>query len=269
MRSTAFKGLSISSRGMRMQQVRTVFKFAYDEGLIDRPIRFGLAFKAPSAKTRQKTTASRKEARILAAEQVRSMIDAASVYMRAMIYLGINAGFGNNDCATLTFSALDLDGGWHNHPRPKTGIPRRCKLWPETIEAIRAAIAKRRKPADAAYADLVFITQHGEPWVRWAKRKVYDASKSSWTDSVSLMARILFRKLGINGGASFYSLRRMTETIGGGCKDQVAVDAVMGHSRGDMASVYRLEIGDDRLEAVADHIHAWLWPAQPKGVAHG
>ncbi len=52
----------------------------------------------------------------------------------------------------------------------------------------------------------------------------------------------------------------MTETIGGGCKDQVAVDAVMGHSRGDMASVYRLDIDDSRLEAVADHIHRWLFP---------
>jgi integrase len=269
MRSTAFKGLAFSSRSVTIQLVRTVFKFAYDDGLIERPVRFRAAFKAPSAKNQQKDRIVRKDTRLLTADQIRALIDAAGIYMRAMLLLAINAGFGNHDCATLTLSDLDLDGGWHNHPRPKTGVPRRAKLWPETIEAIRAAIAKRRKPADAAYADLVFITQHGEPWVRWAKRKVYDASKSSWTDSVSLMARILFRKLGINGGASFYSLRRMTETIGGGCKDQVAVDAVMGHSRGDMASVYRLEIDDSRLEAVSDTIHAWLWPAQPKGVTHG
>jgi hypothetical protein len=56
----------------------------------------------------------------------------------------------------------------------------------------------------------------------------------------------------------------MTETIGRRCRDQVAVDAVMAHSSGDMGSVYRLEIGDDRLEAVADTIHAWLWPAKKK-----
>ena len=67
------------------------------------------------------------------------------------------------------------------------------------------------------------------------------------------------RRLGINAGASFYSLRRMTEMIGGACKDQVAVDHVMGHSRGDMASAYRLDIDDDRLVEVADTIRAWLF----------
>ena len=79
-------------------------------------------------------------------------------------------------------------------------------------------------------------------------------------DPILRLMHGLLQKLGINGGASFYSLRRMTETIGGGCKDQVAVDSVMGHSRGDMASVYRLDIDDSRLEAVANHIRAWLFP---------
>ena len=62
----------------------------------------------------------------------------------------------------------------------------------------------------------------------------------------------------------------MVETIGGGCKDQVAVDAVMGHARGDMASVYRLDIDDARLEAVADHIHAfWTVRMQQQLLEHG
>lgn len=257
MRATAFKGLALSSRTTVIQQVRTVFRFAYDNEMIDRPVRFGTAFKAPSPKSQQKDKSAKKEARLLTSEQIRALIDGAGVYMRAMILLGINCGFGNNDCGTLTLSALDLDGGWHNHPRPKTGVERRAKLWPETVQALRAAITARRKPKDVAHSDLVFITEQGRPWVRWADPS--STTRSSWTDAVSSMSRILFRKLGINGGASFYSLRRMTETIGGGSKDQVAVDSVMGHSRGDMASVYRLEIEDTRLEAVADHIHAWLY----------
>lgn len=36
-------------------------------------------------------------------------------------------------------------------------------------------------------------------------------------------------------------------------------DAIMGHSRDDMASVYRERIGDDRLRAVAEHVRQWLW----------
>ncbi len=134
MRSSAFKGLAISTRSVTMQLVRTIFKFAYDNDIIEKPVKFGTAFKAASAKSRQKDRTAKKEARILTAEQVRALIDGAGVYLRAMILLGVNCGFGNNDCGTLTFSALDLDGGWHNHARPKTGVPRRAKLWPETVE---------------------------------------------------------------------------------------------------------------------------------------
>jgi integrase len=262
-RAATFKGLGMEARKTVVRNVRALFNFAYKEGLIDRPVRFGEAFKAPSAKNQQKDRVAKKDARLLTADQIRALIGVANVHIRAMILLGVNCGFGNNDCATLTFSALEMEAGWHNHPRPKTGVPRRGKLWPETIDALRAAIAKRRKPKDAANADLIFITKAGEPFVRWKKKAVPDPSKSAWRDAVALASRILFLKLGINHGASFYSLRRMTETIGGGCKDQVAVDAVMGHARGDMASVYRLEIEDSRLEAVAEHIHKWLFPPAP------
>jgi hypothetical protein len=34
----------------------------------------------------------------------------------------------------------------------------------------------------------------------------------------------------------------------------------MGDARDDMASNYRPKIGDDRLEAVAEHVRAWLFP---------
>jgi hypothetical protein len=34
---------------------------------------------------------------------------------------------------------------------------------------------------------------------------------------------------------------------------------VMGHSRNDMASVYRERIDDARLVAVVQHVHKWLF----------
>ena len=46
---------------------------------------------------------------------------------------GVNCGFGNGDCASLPLSAVNLDAGWIDFPRPKTGINRRCPLWPETV----------------------------------------------------------------------------------------------------------------------------------------
>jgi len=65
-------------------------------------------------------------------------------------------------------------------------------------------------------------------------------------------------------GLNFYALRHTTETIGGEARDQVAVDHIMGHVRDDMASVYRERISDDRLRAVTDHVHHWLFPPEKK-----
>ncbi len=89
------------------------------------------------------------------------MIDTADVQLKAMILLGINGGMGNTDCSSLPLSALDLDGGWLNYPRPKTGVDRKIPLWPETIEALRQVVANRRKAADEADAELVF---HDQVW---------------------------------------------------------------------------------------------------------
>src|SRR5262249_51849645 len=37
--------------GNEIQRIRVVFKYAYDAGLIDRPVRYGPGFKGPSKKT--------------------------------------------------------------------------------------------------------------------------------------------------------------------------------------------------------------------------
>ena len=65
-------------------------------------------------------------------------------------------------------------------------------------------------------------------------------------------------------GLSFYALRHTFETVGGDSRDQVAVDAIMGHVRDDMASLYREKIDDERLEAVTRHVHKWLYPVAKK-----
>src|SRR5215470_10000031 len=62
--------------------------------------------------------------------EVRALLAEAGVQLKAMILLGVNCGFGNADVGTLPLSALDLNSGWVSYPRPKTGVTRRCWLWP-------------------------------------------------------------------------------------------------------------------------------------------
>jgi hypothetical protein len=69
-----------------------------------------------------------------------------------MILLGINGGFGNAGCGHLPLSAVDLEAGMIDFPQPKTGIPRRCPLWSETVHAIREASADRPEPKKEEHA---------------------------------------------------------------------------------------------------------------------
>jgi integrase len=230
-----------------IQHIRSVFKHGFDTGMIPTPMRFGPGFARPSKKTMRLERAKR-GIRMFEAAEIRRILDAAGQPLKAMILLGVNAGYGNQDCGTLPMSALDLETGWVTYHRPKTGIDRRCPLWPETVAALREALAGRPNPKNPADAGLVFITRYGLPWAKDTENSV-----------VSKEMRKVLDTLGINGHRNFYGLRRTFETIGGETKDQVAVDAIMGHADESMAGVYRQRIGDDRLQAVANHVRTWLF----------
>ena len=235
--------------GAEIQRTRTIFKYAYDAGLMDRPVRYGPGFVKPSRRVVRIARAGAGE-KLFTADEVRRMLEAATVPLRAMILLGVNTGFGNSDCGNLRLRDVDLERGWHSFARPKTGMPRRCPLWPETVTAIKAYLEKRPTPRDADDAELLFITKRGLAW-----------SKDTADNPITKEMKKLLTKLGIHGrvGLGFYTLRHCTETVGGEAKDQPALDHIMGHARDDMASVYRERISDERLLTVSKHVRCWLF----------
>jgi integrase len=253
LRKKLAKRLGHAGLGTFIQCVRCLFKYASDNDLIDRPVRYGTNFKKPSKKTLR---IHRAEAgpKLFAAEEVRRLIDAATVHHKAMLLLGINAGFGNSDCGKLPLSAVDLDAAMIDYPRPKTGIPRRCPLWPETVAALRESLAKRPEPKDAADAGLFFVTRCGDSWAK-------DTAENPLSD---LTAKLL-KRFGINGrkGLGYYTLRHTFRTIADEAKDQPAVDFIMGHESPHMSTVYREKISDARLKVVTDYVRAWLFPPTP------
>ncbi|MBA3484686.1 MAG: tyrosine-type recombinase/integrase [Pirellulales bacterium] len=249
LRASFAKRLNPNTLGNEVQRVRVAFKYAYDAGLIDKPIRFGPTFKRP-AKRILRAERQRKGARMFEARQLRRILKAAPQPLHAMILLGVNCGFGNHDCGTLPLSAVDLRGGWIDHPRPKTAIARRCPLWPETVAALRDAIDRRAKPHDPEKARLVFVTKYGGAW----------AKDVPTINPLSAEMRKLLCKLKLHRpGLGFYALRHTFETIAGGGRDQVAVNAIMGHVDNSMAGVYRERISDERLRQVVEVVRRWLF----------
>jgi integrase len=249
--------------GNEIQHVRSIFKFGYEAGLIVQPIRFGPGFKKPSRKVLRLNRAS-KPARMLEPAEIRAILDSATVPMRAMVLLGVNAGLGNNDIANLPLSALDLKRGWIDYPRPKTGVPRRCALWAETVAAIQAALEQRPTPKASADAGFAFITMFGAQWATVQVVETEDEPgriKLRQGDSVGTEFRKVLLRLGLKRpGVGFYTLRHVFRTIADSCHDQPAVNSIMGHVDDSMAANYRERIDDDRLKAVVDYVHTWLFP---------
>jgi len=251
LRKSLSKTRNPNTLGNEIQRIRVAFKYAYDAGLVDNPVRFGPTFKRP-AKRILRALRQKKGLRMFEADELRQIIATAEQPLKAMIFIGINCGFGNNDCGTLPMNAIDLKGGWVNYPRPKTAIERRCPLWAETTEAIQKAIDQRPKPKMNEHQHLVFITKYGQPW-----------AKDTPDSPVTKEMRKLLDKLKLHRpGLGFYALRHTFETIASESRDQVAVNHIMGHADQNMAGVYRERISDERLLDASNTVRTWLFGSE-------
>jgi hypothetical protein len=149
-----------------------------------------------------------------------------------------------------------LNGAWIAYARPKTGIPRRCPLWPETVTALREAIARRPEPLYVEAAGLVFVTGMGRPWL-----------SRGIANPVSFAARHLMMLAGVHHkGVGFYTLRHVFRTVADAARDPAAIDLIMGHTMGGR---YRERIEDGRLRAVVDHVRHWLFGGAADGPSGG
>lgn len=261
LRKQIAKTRGVVAIGNEVQRVRTVFGHAFANDMIDRPVRFGSEFKRPNRKALRKARQA-KGRRMFEAADLRLLIGKAGQPLKAMILLGLNCGFGNADVGALPLSAVDLASGWADFPRPKTAVERRSPLWPETIKSLREWLSARPTPRAEDAKRLVFVTKYGRSWAK-APRLTQGEDGSlveAFVDNpVSKEFRKLLDELDLHRpGLGFYTLRHVFETIGGEAKDQVAVNAIMGHVDTTMAGEYRERISDERLKAVTDHVRNWL-----------
>lgn len=241
------------------QRVRSVFKFAFDDNLIDRPVKFGKGFDRPKLSTIRRAREEHRAEygdKMFEAADIRQILAALkdNAQLRAMVLLGANCGFGQSDISSLPKKAVDLEKGWVDFPRPKTAVQRRCPLWPETIDAIREYLPSRPKAKTEADKDLLFLTTRRARWIK------VDPKTGNHGDAIGQEFVKVLRKLKLKRpGVSFYALRHTFETIAGDSRDQVAVDAVMGHVDSSMAAHYRERLDDQRLRDVVEHVRRWLF----------
>jgi site-specific recombinase XerD len=265
------RGVNATTLNNRVGNARSIFKFAYDQELIDRPVRFGEEFKRPEKRLLRRARAEAGRMHFHASE-IRRVLDAAPPVLRAMVLLGINCGLGNTDIGNLPASCVDLERGWLDYARVKTGVARRCPLWPETVGAIRRAVddmARHRRPRAAGAKGLLFVTRMGHPYTR----EEYHSSRNGKPhvvlhDAVADAIQKAMKKAGVAlKGLGFYGLRRSFETIGAETGNQVAVDHIMGHvpATADMGAVYRQHVAESALRQVTDHVHTWLFGVASDG----
>ena len=173
-----------------------------------------------------------KQRLVFTSKDIHKLLDAADVQMRAMIWLGLNCGFGCTECADLKWSDLDLVNGRVKLARGKTGVSRDLPLWPETIQSLEI-IPKSGK--------LVFSTPKDKPLIR----TTYDSNKdgSSKYSNINLVTSRfckLMKKAGIEApkGTGFYTLRRTAATVAARSGDPFAVQRLLGHANLKMATRY-------------------------------
>jgi integrase len=249
-RSDLAKGRSVTSLANLVRISRMFFRFAETEELIPGRVRFGTQFSEPSKKAKKKhrnETRRRHGLRMFEAEEIRRLLYAADPVWRAMIYLGINCGFGNTDVSQLRIAQVHPV---MHYPRPKTGEDRVNVLWPETLQAVQHAITLRPEPRTPDLTDRVFLTRTGREWVR---------SQDYVNDEIAKRFSVLLTDCGLKRpGLNFYALRHTVVTIGEELADKPALSLMLGHADASIAAHYRERIDTDRLHAISNHIMLWL-----------
>ena len=245
LREQLTKRVATGSMATYIACCKAVFHFAYENELIEKPIRYGDNFRPPTKRTLRLLKLNQKPF-LFTADECRRLINASSPNMKAMILLGLNCGFGPQDCCTLLRREISLKTGTLKKCRNKTGTDRIIPLWPQTLEAIVQLWAKKR---ESKYA---FTTQYG----------------GAYSDNCSVRIARQFLKLRTKAGIkdakgerrrTFYCLRHTFATVAKGAGDRNAVQMILGHVEGDSTEFYDGHADLTQARKVTEFVRSWLF----------
>jgi integrase len=227
-------------------------------------IRMGDGFDRVRISEKRKDRRARRMAngdRFFTRDEVHKILDALKdlPVLKAMFLLALNGGLGATDLSAMPVGVLDLDDAVLDYDRVKTGVARTVTLWPQTVEALRAAIPLRPK-LKPGYESHVFLTRCGVPFCRSSAADDADApKKATRADAVAGEFGKVLKGLGIKRpGLNFYACRSTFRTHAGALPDREAVDWVMGHAIEGSTEWY-VKPPLERLRAVTNHVENVLF----------
>ena len=150
------------SLGNEIGRIRVVFNYGLKEELIDRPPKYGAAFKRPEKAIIRRERQS-KPKQYFTPKQIQKLLDKAGQPLKAMILLGLNSGMGPADIARIEYRNIDFNSGWIDYPRHKTACERRFAMWPITKRTLKEAIKQR---PEGGNPNEVFCTVKGKSWFK-------------------------------------------------------------------------------------------------------
>jgi len=222
-------GLAPRTINNHTSAVKAMYNWAAENEIID---------TIPNLKAIKKTPESKTERPTFTAGQIRRLLECANDTMKAMVWLGLNCGFGCTDCSELCWKHLDLEHGRVSFPRPKTGVVRNLPLWEETVQSLKAIPRINER---------VFNTRRGNKWVYVKQERAKDGTtKLTSYDGISSEFSKLLKIAGIKTkkGVGFYTLRRTAATLAAKSGDPFAVQRLLGHADLKMATTYVQDVSE-------------------------
>lgn len=240
-------------------RVKAIFRYGHAAGLLPTPMIFGVEFKRPPQRLLRQQRNQRPK--LFTAEEIRKILDyLADVEglkadaaisrrnLRAMVLLGVNVAFGPSDAVQLEWRHVDLNQAIVDFPRPKTAIPRRAALWPETVAALE--LVRSFRPINTEHPN-VFLS------AKWKAPMGKGATASPVTREFTKTLKALGLHVEKRG---FYTLRHVFRTVSDSSLDLAAIKQIMGHaSDTNVSGLYLHGVDDDRLRRVAEHVRSWLF----------
>ncbi len=223
------KGKSATRINNQVSAFKAMYHWAQENEVID---------KIPSLTAIKKLPNPKKPKPVFDPDDIVSLLTHADRQMTAMIWLGLNCGFGCTDCSELLWKHVDFEASRISFPRPKTHVPRNFPLWMETTQALKVLTRKNNR---------VFNVDGGQKCVRFVERTKRNGTTGIVKiDRVSSAFKRLMKDAGINKGkgVGFYTLRRTAATLAARSGDPFAVQRLLGHADLKMATTYVQDVSE-------------------------